>query len=61
MEYVEVSNIRVTNKETNIVFEHKKVPVEHVKLLAGHPYLYVEVFSTYRVSRDDIYTTTSTK
>jgi hypothetical protein len=60
MEYVEVSNIRVTNKETMYVFEHKKVPVDHVKLLSGHPYLYVEVLSTYRVSKEDVYSSSHT-
>jgi hypothetical protein len=53
MDSIEVCNIRVTNKETNTIFEHRRVPVEHVKMLAGHPNLRVEILSTYRVSRED--------
>jgi hypothetical protein len=54
MEYVEVCNIRVVNKDTKVVFDHKKVPMEHVKLLAASPNLSVEVQSTYRIPKDEL-------
>jgi len=54
MDNIEVCNIRVTNKDTKVVYEHRRVPMEHVKLLAGHPNLQVEILSTYRVSREDV-------
>ncbi len=54
MEYVEVCNIRVVNKDTKVVFDHKKVPMEHVKLLAASPNLAVEVQSTYRIPKDEL-------
>jgi len=54
MEYVEVCNIRVVNKDSKVVFDHKKVPVEHVKLLAASPNLSVEILSTYRVPKDEL-------
>ncbi len=57
MDNIEVCNIRVTNKETKMTYEHRRVPLEHVKLLVGHPNLQVEILSTYRVSREDVTTT----
>lgn len=53
MEYIEVCNIRVTNKESHVTYEHRRVPMEHVKMLAAHPNLKVEILSTYRMSRED--------
>ncbi len=57
MDNIEVCNIRVINRETRMDYVHRKVPVEHVKLLAGHPNLQVEILSTYRVSREDVAST----
>jgi len=54
MDNIEVCNIRVINKDTKVVYEHRKVPMEHVKLLAGHPNLQVEILATYRVNREDV-------
>ncbi len=54
MEYVEVCNIRVVNKDTKAVFDHKKVPMDHVKLLSASPNLSVEIISTYRVPKDEL-------
>lgn len=59
MDNIEVCNIRVTNRETKMVYEHRRVPMEHVKMLVGHPNLQVEILSTYRVSREDANSTTT--
>jgi len=53
MDNIEVCNIRVTNRDTKMVYEHRRVPMDHVKLLAGHPNLQVEILSTYRMNRED--------
>lgn len=58
MDTVEVCNIKVMNKCTKAEYEHRRVPMEHVKLLVGHPNLEVEILSTYRVSREDVFGTT---
>lgn len=59
MDNIEVCNIKVTNKDTKMVYEHRRVPMEHVKMLIAHPNLQVEILSTYRVSREDANKTTN--
>jgi hypothetical protein len=51
---IEVCNIRVYNKYTKMSYEHRRVPMEHTRLLAGHPNLRVEILSTYRVRIEDV-------
>ena len=38
-------NIRVFNSETKAVYEHRKVPIEHVEMLKMNPTLEVEILS----------------
>lgn len=59
MDNIEVCNIRVTNRDTKMVYEHRRVPMDHVKLLAGHPNLQVEILSTYRMNREDVTSNTN--
>jgi len=59
MDTVEVCNIRVYNTATRLIFEHRRVPMEHVRLLVGHPTLEVEILSTYRISRDELTSSSS--
>jgi hypothetical protein len=41
-------NIKVTNKDTNAVFEHSGVPLDHVENLKLNPNLRVEVIGRAR-------------
>ena len=41
-----VCNILVTNLETRVVYEHNRVPINHVKILEMSPNLKVEILKT---------------
>lgn len=41
-------NIRVTNKDTKMIFEHSGVPIDHVENLRMNPNLRVEVIGRAR-------------
>ena len=41
-----VCNILVTNLETRVVYEHNRVPFNHVKILEMSPNLKVEILKT---------------
>jgi|14BtaG_2_1085337.scaffolds.fasta_scaffold22941_2 hypothetical protein len=44
-------NIRVINRDTNIVYEHSSVPLDHVEILRMSPNLRVEVTGRARGGR----------
>ena len=51
------ATIRVTNAESKAVYEHKKVPMEHVEMLKMNPNLKVEILrvSEFRPKRNRIH------
>jgi hypothetical protein len=54
--FVKYATIRVTNSETKAVYEHRRVPVEHVEMLKMNPVLKVEVLGVteFRPKRDSV-------
>ncbi len=47
-------NIRVTNKDTNVSYEHKRVPLDHVETIKMNSNLEVEILgSSYGAYNND--------
>jgi len=47
--------IRVTNLDSNAIYVHNKVPLEHVELLRMNPNLKIEVLGQSRGARNENY------
>jgi hypothetical protein len=54
--FVKYATIRVTNSKTKAVYEHGRVPIEHVEMLKMNPCLKVEVLGAteFRPKRDSV-------